>query len=105
MWRGAARAEGRRPMSSSLLRSDRGEAFEKKMLGPGQVSLPLAEPLDGFVLPLRNREITPEWVTVLKSAIQNADGLSLTSQAAGALLVVRHAGKTFVLSFGYGWRE
>jgi len=97
--------ERKLPLSIYLLRSDRVEAFEKKMLGPGQVSLPLAEPLDGFVLPLRNREITPEWVTVLKSAIQNADGLSLTSQAAGALLVVRHAGKTFVLSFGYGWRK
>ncbi len=93
------------PLSIYLLRADRVEAFERKLLGVGQAILPLIEPFDGFVLPLRNRETTPEWVTVLKSALQNPNGLSLTGQSAAALLVVRHAGKTFVLTFGYGWRK
>jgi len=93
------------PLSIYLLRPDRVQAFEEKLLGPGQVNLPLTEPLDGFVLPLRNRETTPHWVTVLKSALQHPDALSLTGQSAGALLVVRHAGNTFVLTFGYGWRK
>jgi hypothetical protein len=79
------------PLSIYLLRPDRVQAFEEKLLGPGQLNLPLTQPLDDFVLPLRNRETTPERVTVLKSALQNPDGLSLTGQSAGVLLVVRHA--------------
>lgn len=91
--------------SEYLLRPERVDAFKQKLLNGGQLALPLSKPLDGFVLPLKNKENTPEWVTMLKSALENPGGLLLTSQSAGALMFLNHAGKSFVLSFGYGWRK
>ncbi len=93
------------PLSIYLLRPDRVDAFKQKLLDGSQLVLPLSKPFDGFVLPLKNRENTPDWVTVLKSALENPGGLLLTSQSAGALMFLNHAGKSFVLSFGYGWRK
>ncbi len=88
-----------------LLRPDQVAAFEKELLGAGQGVLPLAEPLDGVFLPLPSGSGEPRWVSVIRSALQVSTALTLNAQFPSGLLVVRRAGKSFVLSFGHAWQK
>ena len=48
-------------------------------------------------------EPIPTWEKLLKPILRNANGLSLSGESPGALLVIRLSGKTFVLAFGHAW--
>jgi len=88
-----------------LLKPDRVDLFEKELLGPGQSALPLTPPFDGYVLPLPASLGEPRWVSVIRSALRNPDGFSMVGQSPAALLVMRQAGKTFVVTFGHAWQK
>ncbi len=93
------------PLSIYLLRQDRVSAFEKDLRVNPQTALPLAPPLDGYVLPLPVKETVPQWVGALNSVLQNPTALSLTGSSPAALLVVRRGPDTFVLPFGHAWMK
>ncbi len=88
-----------------LLRPDQVGAFETRLLGPGRDVLPFAAPLDGVFLPLLSAPVEPRWVTVIRGALESPDALTLRSQAPAGLMVIRRAGKTFVVSFGHAWQK
>jgi uncharacterized protein (TIGR04141 family) len=93
------------PLSIYMLKQDRVSTFEKELHVTPQTALPLAAPLDGYVLPLPVKPITPQWVGVLNAALQNPNALSLMGASPGALMVVRRAPETFVLTFGPAWMK
>ena len=80
-----------------LLKPDKVEAFENE-LKSGRDVRPLAEPLDGEFIPLPSAVGEPSWVGVIRRALQNSDGLALTSQSQAGLLVIRRGSNTFALS-------
>jgi uncharacterized protein (TIGR04141 family) len=61
--------------------------------------------LDGYVIALQSGEREPQWVPVIRSVLQTPAGFSLIGQSSAAMLVLRQAGKTFVLSFGHAWAK
>lgn len=65
------------PLSIYLLKEDRVSAFENDLHVNAETTLPLAAPLDGYVLPLPLNQTTPQWVGVLNSALQDPTALSL----------------------------
>src|ERR1700674_2302554 len=93
------------PLSIYLLKQDRVSAFEKDLHVNAQTALPLAPPLDGYVLPLPVNQTVPKWVGVLNSVLQNPTALSLIGASPGALMVVRRGPETFVLTFGHAWMK
>ena len=93
------------PLSIYLLKQDRVAAFEKALNVDGRTALPLASPLDGYVLPLPVNQTVPQWVGVLNGALQNPNALSLIGASPAALLVVRRGPETFVLPFGHAWMK
>jgi hypothetical protein len=58
-------------LSIYLLRQDQVAAFEHELHVNAQIALPLAPPLDGYVLPLPVKQTIPQWVGVLSSALQD----------------------------------
>jgi len=93
------------PLSIYMLKQDRVSAFEKQLHVTPETILPLAAPLDGYVLPLPVKSSVPQWVSVLNSALQNPNALSLVGASPAALLVIRHGAETFVLTFGHAWMK
>jgi hypothetical protein len=81
-----------------LLKPDQVAAFEADVK-PGRDVRPLAEPLDGEFIPLPSAIGEPAWVGVVRGALQDSAGLSLTSQSPAGLLITRRGPNTFVLSF------
>jgi uncharacterized protein (TIGR04141 family) len=80
-------------------------AFEKELVAAGQTVLPLAQPLDGYVIPLPPKQTVPQWVGVLDAALQNPNSLSMTGASPAALMVIRRGPETFVLTFGHAWMK
>jgi uncharacterized protein (TIGR04141 family) len=93
------------PLSIYMLKQDRVPAFEKDLHVTAQTALPLAPPLDGYVLALAVKPTVPRWVGVLNSALQNPNALSLIGTSPAALMVVRRGPETFVLTFGHAWMK
>lgn len=93
------------PLSIYLLKHDRVPAFEQELHVNPQTALPLAPPLDGYVLPLPVNQTVPQWVGVLNSALQNPGGISLAGVSPAALMVVHRGPETFVLTFGHAWMK
>jgi uncharacterized protein (TIGR04141 family) len=93
------------PLSIYLLKQDRVAAFEKDLHVNAQTALPLAVPLDGYVLPLPVNQTVPQWVGVLNSVLQNPTALSFIATSPAALMVVRRGPETFVLTFGHAWMK
>src|SRR5271154_1449766 len=93
------------PLSIYMLKQNRVSAFEKELHVTPQTTLPLAAPLDGYVLPLPVKSTVPQWVGVLNAALQNPTPLSLVGASPAALLVVRRGAETFVLTFGHAWMK
>jgi len=58
------------PLSIYLLKQDRVPAFEKDLHVNAQTALPLAPPLDGYVLALPVNQTVPQWVGVLNSVLK-----------------------------------
>lgn len=93
------------PLSIYLLRRDRVAAFEERLHVSAPTALPLAPPLDGYVLPLPLSQTVPQWVGVLNSVLQDPNALSLAGASPAALMVVRRGPQTFVLTFGHAWMK
>lgn len=93
------------PLTIFLLRPDRFALFEKELAGPGQSRLPLAAPLDGYVLSFPPTAGEPKWVSVLQSAMENPATLSAVGMSPAALALIRRNGNTFVLTFGHAWQK
>jgi uncharacterized protein (TIGR04141 family) len=92
------------PLSIYLFRQDRVAVFEKA-LDVSLNSLPLAQPLDGYAIPLQASARVPMWVPVIQSVLQNPGAFSLIGQSPAAMLVIRRVGRTFVLTFGHAWSK
>jgi uncharacterized protein (TIGR04141 family) len=90
------------PLSIYLLRADRVNHFEKALLTESK-GLPLANGWDGYAITMQSPRTPPTWEKLLKPILRNANGLSLSGESPGALLVIRLSGKTFVLAFGHAW--
>lgn len=88
-----------------LLKQDRVSAFEKDLHVNAQTALPIAPPLDGYVLPLPVSQTVPQWVGVLNSVLQDSTALALTGASPAALMVVRRGPETIVLTFGHAWMK
>jgi uncharacterized protein (TIGR04141 family) len=67
-------------------------------------SYPLENGLDGRFLVLPSQEQTPRWFRTIRNHIASGDKLSVLSQSAAALMLVRHSSATYVISFGYAWQ-
>ncbi len=93
------------PLTIYLLKKGTVIALEKAVLELGQPPLPLAEPLDGYVVPLPASPAEPRWVPIIRSTLQDPDSLSMFGQFPAALVVVRHASRIFVLTFGHAWQK
>jgi uncharacterized protein (TIGR04141 family) len=93
------------PLSIYLLKQDRVSVFERELHVNAQTALPLAPPLDGYVLPLPVNQTVPRWVDALNSLLQNPAALSLTGASPAALMLVRRGPETFVLTFGHAWMK
>lgn len=93
------------PLTIFLLRPDRVALFEKELAGPGQSRLPLAAPLDGYVLSFPPTAGEPKWVSVVQSAMENPATLSAVGMSPAALALIRRNGNTFVLPFGHAWQK
>jgi len=92
------------PLSLYLLRADRVNLFEKALL-PANGGLPLADGWEGYLLTMQSPRVPPTWEKLLKPLLKNGVALSLSGESPGALLVIRFAGKTFVLAFGHAWAK
>ncbi len=85
-----------------LIRSDQVQACERELLSAD--SIPLLQPLDGVFIPLRAREAEPRWAFAVRSILQTQQSdLSFPTQSPAGLLLLRHAGKLFIVSFGHAW--
>jgi uncharacterized protein (TIGR04141 family) len=93
------------PLSIYLLKQDRVSIFEKDLHVKPETVLPLAVPLDGYVIPLPLKQTVPQWAIALNSVLQNPNGLSLLGASPAALMVVRRGPETFVLTFGHAWMK
>jgi len=58
---------------------------------------------NGYAITMQSPRTPPTWEKLLKPILRNANGLSLSGESPGALLVIRLSGKTFVLAFGHAW--
>src|SRR6266404_955378 len=92
------------PLSIYLLRPDRVPLFEKALI-PAGGGLPLADGWDGYLLTMQSPRVPPPWEKLLKPLLQTGSRLSLSTESPGALLVVKLAGKTYVLAFGHAWAK
>lgn len=92
------------PLSIYLLRPDRVPLFEKALV-PAGGGLPLADGWDGYLLTMQSPRVPPSWEKLLKPLLQTGSRLSLSTESPGALLVVKLAGKTYVLAFGHAWAK
>lgn len=88
-----------------LLKPDKVASFDDALKKGRQDIRPLAAPLDGEFISLPSQAGEPPWVDAIRSVLQNAGGLTLDSQSPAGLLVIRRAGRTFVLSFGHAWQK
>jgi uncharacterized protein (TIGR04141 family) len=91
-------------LSIYLFRPDRITAFEKA-LHVGLNGLPLTRPLDGYAINLQASARVPSWVPIIQSILKDPGAFSLIGQSPAAMLVIRRAGKTFVLTFGHAWAK
>jgi uncharacterized protein (TIGR04141 family) len=97
----AKKEERTSPLSISLLRADKVDAFEQG-LRTQALGLPLAEPWDGYLVTMQSPRKSPDWEKLLQPLLRNSAPLSLSTESPGALLVLRLSGKVFVLTFGHG---
>jgi uncharacterized protein (TIGR04141 family) len=93
------------PLSIYLLKQDRVSTLEKELHVDTQPVLPLAAPLDGYVLPLPLKQAVPGWAVAINSVLQNPNGLSVLAASPAALMIVRRGPETFVLTFGHAWMK
>lgn len=94
-----------------LLRVDRVSDFEQKLIELDQVdknrqTVPLNPPLDGLFLSFPTLDSNvPSWVRSVESLLTDSISGDMTTKSPGGLLVVRRAGRTFVVSFGHAWQK
>jgi uncharacterized protein (TIGR04141 family) len=86
-----------------LLKQDQVTAFENKLMSPGHGALQLAEPLEGFFLPLAPAKGEPRWGSIIRLALRPPVRLDLYSQSPAGMLVLRRNGRTLVATFGHAW--
>lgn len=89
-----------------LVRQEREEVFQKKVVEQHQSPIRLTEPLDGIFLPFPSIDgRQPDWVQPVGSLLSSPIGSDMTAKSPGGLLVLKHGGRTFILSFGHAWRK
>lgn len=88
-----------------LLKPDKVASFDQAVKKAGEDFRPLVPPLDGEFIPIPSQPGEPPWVEAIRSVLQDPNKLILNSQSPAGLLVVRHSGNTFVLSFGHAWQK
>jgi uncharacterized protein (TIGR04141 family) len=89
-----------------LLKEKQVAAFEGKLLGQNQLAIPLSEPFDGVFLPFPpSNGSQPSWVRAVSSILATPIGGDMQAKSPAGLLILRHFGKTFVISFGHAWQK
>ena len=90
-----------------LLKDTRVARFEEELADLLQrFAIPLNEPLDGVFIPLPAADNgVPVWVAPVSSILSQPIGANMNAKAPGGLLVIRHLGKTFVITFGHAWQK
>ena len=90
-----------------LLKDKKLGAFEDELIAPlRELAIPVAEPFDGFFIPLpAANDAAPVWVAPVGSLLAQPIGMDMEAKAPGGLLVLRHSGRTFVVTFGHAWQK
>jgi len=89
-------------LSLYRLRTGAAAQVEAELFSDG---LPLIDGLDGKFVVLPSHQDIPRWFRVVRSYVSGADALSVLSQSAAALILVRHSSAVYVISFGYAWQK
>jgi uncharacterized protein (TIGR04141 family) len=97
--------EQRLSLTVFLLKTDKVSAFRKAIPGASDPSFPLAPPLEGFFIPLQSAVAEPAWLGAVRSVLQNPEIPPLRGQSPAGLLFIQRGQKSFVVSFGYAWRQ
>lgn len=71
----------------------------------GRSPIELAAPLDGVFVPMPSSPVEPRWLTLVRQLVVAPGGLTLFSQAPAGLMLIRRAGKHFVMTFGHAWLQ
>jgi uncharacterized protein (TIGR04141 family) len=102
---GEANNEKKVHLSVYLLVPDQVEAFEREVLRADAEIILLNEPLNGVFVPIEPEGKEPPWVPPIRGIIQTAIEADMESSSPGGFLVVWHAARTFVLTFGHAWQQ
>jgi uncharacterized protein (TIGR04141 family) len=90
-----------------LLKDKKLGVFEDELIAPlRELAIPVSEPFDGFFIPLpAANDAAPVWVVPVGSLLAQPIGMDMEAKAPGGLLVLRHSGRTFVVTFGHAWQK
>jgi uncharacterized protein (TIGR04141 family) len=88
------------PLTIFLIKSDRADPLEKILGAVAENIFELASPLEGRVLSFAPHKGEPPWAKALRGVLKEKS-FSAFGQSPSALMVVKHGGQTFALSFGH----
>lgn len=83
-----------------LIKEDQVSAVEKAF--PQAQALALPDGLDGWFRPMQSKGAIPPWVKAMETYLTQP--LSLTSVSPAGVMVLRRAGRTYAVTFGYAWQ-
>jgi uncharacterized protein (TIGR04141 family) len=90
-------------LSIFLLKLGREKDFDRDIGDDRTARLPLVAPLEGFFAPFRSDAKPPNWAGVVTRLLQPPGSVDLDTQSPGGLLLIEHANRKFVLTFGHAW--
>src|SRR5579859_6841319 len=92
IWRNLAilqMSDKKLPLTIFLLKPDRVPVFESQLETEIRQSLPLAAPLDGYVISFPSKPIVPLWASILNNLLQKPGSLSAVGSSPAALMVIK----------------
>lgn len=96
--------EQRLGLTVFLLKPDQLPKLKEALVG-GRDVFPLAEPLEGFFLPMPSSSAAPRWLEPVRSILQTTNIPTLLGQSPAGVLVILRGAKTFVVTFGHAWQQ
>lgn len=92
------------PLSVYLIRLAAADELRKALSGHTATPILGADGVEGSFYALPSQPTEPKWLSEVRTLIDpNANVGDITSQVAGALIVIALGGRVFAVSFGTGW--
>lgn len=97
-----ASSPDRSSVSIYLIKASRVSDFERD-IGSDRDTHALAQNLEGYLVTLPSPPKEPVWLSSVRTVLATPSAASISTQAAGGIVVVRRQARTFAVCFGTGW--